>query len=216
MNERMVAEEAVDVLADVVHGMPVGGAKDVRVTRSAEGYDVVVREAQRETPDVAARWAREIVAMQATAWPLHSVLKRLADAAEHLLHDHDCDNHGWEGVGYAVEAARGCLARLTGPAEAPSTATRSLAEIGRDAAKAAQKAALLGALEASGWRITDASVSLGLGHGTGNILRAIRSLELVDEYRAAKAAGRIKRGAPSHKANASRLTHSTECATVAA
>lgn len=41
-----------------------------------------------------------------TSWPVSDVLKKLADAAEHLLRDHNCDAHGWEGITHAVDAAR--------------------------------------------------------------------------------------------------------------
>jgi len=45
-------------------------------------------------------------------WSLTSVLKRLADAADHLLDAHDCDAHGYEEVGAARDAARDILRRL--------------------------------------------------------------------------------------------------------
>jgi hypothetical protein len=39
-------------------------------------------------------------------WPLRDVLVKLADAADHLLNNHDCDGHGYEEIGYARDAAR--------------------------------------------------------------------------------------------------------------
>ena len=42
----------------------------------------------------------------AEAWFLTRVLRRLADAADHLLNDHSCDAHGYEGVVSARDAAR--------------------------------------------------------------------------------------------------------------
>ncbi len=48
-------------------------------------------------------------------WPLTSILARLADASDHLLTDHDCDAHGWEGVTCARDAARALLAKLESP-----------------------------------------------------------------------------------------------------
>jgi len=47
-------------------------------------------------------------------WPLSEVLTRLADAADHLLRDHDCDTYGWEGITVARDAARRYAAQLTG------------------------------------------------------------------------------------------------------
>ena len=40
------------------------------------------------------------------------LLERLAEAAEHLLHDHDCDLHGWEGVERSVRQAREAAVRI--------------------------------------------------------------------------------------------------------
>jgi hypothetical protein len=75
-------------------------------------------------------WDRAIADAQGTAWPLHSVLARLAEAGEHLLDEHDCDGHGHEEVRFAVDAARAMLATV---AKTPTAPARSLAEIGRDA-----------------------------------------------------------------------------------
>lgn len=44
--------------------------------------------------------------LRATAWPIPMVVWRMANAVDHLLHDHACDAHGWEGVTYALDAAR--------------------------------------------------------------------------------------------------------------
>jgi hypothetical protein len=52
------------------------------------------------------------VLWQASPWPLRDVLARLADAADHLLHDHDCSAHGHEGVLEAVTQARRILHSL--------------------------------------------------------------------------------------------------------
>lgn len=50
-----------------------------------------------------------------TSWPLADVLTRLADAADHLLRDHDCDRQGWEGVTVARDKAREYAKALTTP-----------------------------------------------------------------------------------------------------
>ncbi len=47
-----------------------------------------------------------------TPWPLESVLTKLIDAADHLMHGHACDRHGHETVVYAVDSARKILAEL--------------------------------------------------------------------------------------------------------
>jgi len=46
------------------------------------------------------------------AWSAARIIERLADAADHLLGDHDCDAHGWEGVQAARDAARELLVRF--------------------------------------------------------------------------------------------------------
>jgi len=45
-------------------------------------------------------------------------LTQLADAAQHLLSDHDCDAHGWEGVTYVMRAARAHADRIRARAAA--------------------------------------------------------------------------------------------------
>jgi hypothetical protein len=71
------------------------------------------------------------------------------------------------------------------------TPTRSLAEIGRDAARKAQREALLATLEACGWNMSEAARRLG--SNSPNVLRAVRSL-LAAEYAKAHEDGRIHVG----------------------
>lgn len=47
-------------------------------------------------------------------WPIVDCLAKLADAADHLLKDHDCDTDGWEQISSARDAARRHIDRLTG------------------------------------------------------------------------------------------------------
>jgi hypothetical protein len=54
-------------------------------------------------------------------WPLLEVLKRLNEAAKHLLNDHVCDTHGHEGIRCAQLAAEKFIAVLTGEAEKENT-----------------------------------------------------------------------------------------------
>lgn len=51
-------------------------------------------------------WNVEPSAKLLENWPIKDVLTRLAEAATHLLSDHDCDAHGYEGLQHAVVAAR--------------------------------------------------------------------------------------------------------------
>jgi len=47
-------------------------------------------------------------------YAVHDVLTRLADAAEHLHRDHDCDADGWEMTEAAAASARRIVAALVG------------------------------------------------------------------------------------------------------
>lgn len=47
-------------------------------------------------------------------WPTVDVLRKLTDAGEHLLRDHDCDAHGYEEIANAVRVARQRLRALEG------------------------------------------------------------------------------------------------------
>lgn len=76
---------------------------------------------------------------------------------------------------------------------ATDAGTPTLAEIGEAAKRTAQRTALLKALRQSGWNLTAAGIALGVG-SPSNVLRAIKTLELTDEYDAAKAAGKISPG----------------------
>lgn len=49
-----------------------------------------------------------------TPWPATEILRRLADAADHLLGVHACDAHGYEGVTIARDEARRMADRLDG------------------------------------------------------------------------------------------------------
>lgn len=66
-------------------------------------------------------------------------------------------------------------------------AALSLAEIGKEAAREAQRVALLAALKKHDWNLAAAGVELSVV-GSANVLRSIRTLGLMDEYKAAKIA----------------------------
>lgn len=65
------------------------------------------RRAEHAEADLAARdrAVNEMLGLTGP-WPIVSILRRLADAADHFLQVHDCDHHGWEGVGIARDEAR--------------------------------------------------------------------------------------------------------------
>lgn len=65
-----------------------------------------------------------------------------------------------------------------------------------------RRAWLLGELNARGWNLARTGAALGIG-STPHVLRAIRALELVEEYDKAKAAGLERRGGRKRAARAS-------------
>lgn len=64
-------------------------------------------------------------------WPLSDVLNKLADATEHLLRDHNCDEHGWETFKYAALAARRHVALIVAakPSGAREAVNKAATEI---------------------------------------------------------------------------------------
>ena len=79
----------------------------------------------------------------------------------------------------------------------PAKVSRAtLAEIGREAARRAQREALLAELKAQDWNLSAVARELGLT-AAGNVLRAIKTLGLDDHYEKAKAAGKINPGRPT-------------------
>lgn len=76
---------------------------------------VVIQKLEGETPaQKAARLTKRLELIEAmdTAYPLHEVLQRLADATDHLLGTNSCAAHGYEGIGLARDAARRILVAL--------------------------------------------------------------------------------------------------------
>lgn len=69
----------------------------------------------------------------------------------------------------------------------------TLAEIGRTAAEAAQREALLSTLNEAEWNLSEAARRLGM-HTAGNVIRYIKRLDLEAEYNAAHKAGLIRPG----------------------
>jgi hypothetical protein len=71
-------------------------------------------EAERDA--IRGRLARlEAAFAMDTPYPLLDVLIRLADAADHLHADHNCDADGWETAREAVSSARKIVANLITP-----------------------------------------------------------------------------------------------------
>lgn len=83
---------------------------------------------------------------------------------------------------------------MTAPKKTSKKAAAKLtfAEIGRAAAKEAQRAALLAALEENAWNLTATAEALGMG-GRANIIRALKELA-PDEYERARDKGLVRPG----------------------
>lgn len=110
----------------------VGGNQDCRLTRcdahAQEGSWGCIHEWETIDDGVEdalqlLQWLRlpsEAVALrvladtfeEGTAWPLLSVLERLADAGDHLLDGHDCDAEANEEVRFAIASSRKIAARV--------------------------------------------------------------------------------------------------------
>lgn len=73
-------------------------------------------------------------------------------------------------------------------------ADASFAEVGRAAAKAAQRETLLEALKANGWNLTATAEALGMGSLPSSVIRSIKTLGLEEEYEKARASGKISPG----------------------
>ena len=85
----------------------------------------------------------------------------------------------------------------TSPAPAGAPAKLSFAEIGRDAAHAAQREALHRELVAQGWNLSATAKELRMGTAS-TVIRAIRSLGLEKEYEAAQQRRDVRPGKRSH------------------
>lgn len=79
------------------------------------GYCPALNTAPADLASVAPNWNIQASAELLDNWPIRDVLARLAEAATHLLTDHDCDAHGYEGLQHAVVAARAYTAEAQPP-----------------------------------------------------------------------------------------------------
>lgn len=70
---------------------------------------------------------------------------------------------------------------------AVAPAEKSLADVGREAAREAQRRVLLASLKRHRWNLAAVGAELSVG-SSANVLRSIRSLDLMDEYKAARIA----------------------------
>ncbi len=73
-----------------------------------------------------------------------------------------------------------------------TTPASTFAEIGRHAAREAQRRAILAAATAHGWNLSAVAAALQMGDASA-VIRALKALA-PDEYEAAKAAGKVAPG----------------------
>ena len=85
---------------------------------------------------------------------------------------------------------------------APKKSTRAKAPPRRKKSKltlageAAQRGVLLAELKAQGWNLSHVAEALEMGNAS-TVLRSIKQLGLLEEYEAAKVAGKVKAGRPT-------------------
>jgi transcriptional regulator with GAF, ATPase, and Fis domain len=91
------------------------------------------------------------------------------------------------------------IAAVSSPKKSPTARKPkkpTLTDIGREAARKAQRDALLAELRAQEWNLTATAKELGLNNGS-NVIRSIRALGLDDEYERARQRGDIAPGRPT-------------------
>jgi hypothetical protein len=76
--------------------------------------------AEQELAALRLRLETAEAALHGGAWPIPECLRVLADAADHLLRDHNCDDHGCECVMQARDAARRHVAALSPDQQQPA------------------------------------------------------------------------------------------------
>jgi hypothetical protein len=101
-------------------------------------------------------------------------------------------------IGDALADAAGDLVEV-GDLSAASTNTLSL--IGELLSRRVRQWILLSELQRTEWNLAHTAERLRLGYGTANVMRAIKDLDLLPDYEAARAAGMIKRGGRRPRVN---------------
>jgi hypothetical protein len=80
-------------------------------TPSLDGYrELGAKAARAENEATLLRVELLVETQNDQPWPVAQIVERLADAADHLMRDHDCDAHGYESVCAARDAGRAWLA----------------------------------------------------------------------------------------------------------
>ena len=112
---RLDADEMREVIEALDERERAIGRERTRADAAEVDRDALRAECERLRAIVsptAATWAPVITSMQCEAYSLASVLRTLVAAAEHLMHDHNCDAHGWEVTNAAMKAGRAALDAL--------------------------------------------------------------------------------------------------------
>lgn len=143
MNRPLTSEALLEMLSRTARGLAGTGLDAKAPTAPSELTEAVralieerdiavaerdgVRQENAERRHEAATWLRTTKKLTAerdrlqdilgfaTPYPALDVLRILADAADHLLDVHNCDNHGYEVVNAAARAARDIVAKAETP-----------------------------------------------------------------------------------------------------
>ena len=104
--ERGTPERELREVANLLHDELRTGGQGGETCLSIAHRAVLAYKAMRDQRDE----ARAALGMD-RPWPFRDVVRKLADAADHLLNHHSCDTHGWEEIATARDEARAFLSR---------------------------------------------------------------------------------------------------------
>lgn len=108
MAVRITAGQLRQLLAERCDALKreLDAAVDKRENLSRQLAAALEREEAQFEREVALREDAARLLMLDRPWSLADTLRKLVEATEHLLRDHDCDVHGWEGYEHAKTAAQ--------------------------------------------------------------------------------------------------------------
>jgi len=118
--------QAIEVLPPLKYSDPISKVDALEIIRRHEqDYQARLRAMEQERDEARRRYAELQRVLFEGSWPTPDVLRKLADAADHLLRDHNCDNHGCEEIAVCRDRAREVSAALLTPTPATDQRTET-------------------------------------------------------------------------------------------